>query len=47
MKVYEYCNATVYVRGDVDKEKLRKATIKFFKDAHKCKVIKERRNNGN
>lgn len=47
MKVYEYRNATVYVRGEVDKEKLRNATIRFFKNAQKCKVLKERIINGN
>lgn len=37
MQVYEFENATLYVHGTVNKERLRKATIKFIKDSLKYK----------
>lgn len=37
MKVYRFKNATIYVRGEVNKERLKKATIKLVKDSHKYK----------
>lgn len=37
MKTYRFKNATIYVRGEVDKERLRKATIKLVKDSRKYK----------
>lgn len=38
MKVYKYENATIYVYGEVDKERLKKATIEFMKKSYKCKI---------
>lgn len=37
MKTYRFKNATVYVHGEVNKERLKKATIKLVKDSHKFK----------
>lgn len=37
MKTYRFKNATIYVHGEVDKERLKKATIKLVKDSHKHK----------
>lgn len=37
MKTYRFKNATIYVHGEVDKERLRKATIKLIKDSQKYK----------
>lgn len=37
MKVYRFKNATIYVHGEVNKERLKKATIKLVKDSHKYK----------
>ena len=37
MKKYRFKNATIYVHGEVDKERLRKATIKLVKDSRKYK----------
>lgn len=37
MKTYRFKNATIYVHGEVSKEKLRKATIKLIKDSRKYK----------
>lgn len=44
MKTYKYKNATVYVNGEVNKERLRKSTIRFFKKAYECKKIKGDKN---
>jgi hypothetical protein len=38
MKIYEFENATFYVDGTVNKELLRKATIKLIRDTRKCKI---------
>lgn len=37
MKVYRFKNATIYVHGEVNKARLKKATIKLVKDSHKYK----------
>lgn len=37
MKTYRFENATIYVYGEIDKERLRKATIKLVKDSRKYK----------
>lgn len=37
MKTYRFKNATIYVHGEVDKERLRKATTKLVKDSRKYK----------
>ncbi len=37
MKTYRFKNATIYVHGEVNKERLRKATIKLVKDSYKYK----------
>jgi len=37
MKTYRFKNATIYVHGEVDKERLKKATIKLVKDSRKYK----------
>lgn len=37
MKTYRFKNATIYVHGEISKEKLRKATIKLVKDSRKYK----------
>lgn len=42
VKTYKYKNATIHVRGEVDKEKLRNATIKFLTKVYRVKRMKER-----
>ena len=42
MKTFKYKNATIHVRGDVDKEKLRNATIQFLKKTYRYKKAKGR-----
>lgn len=37
MKTYRFKNATIYVHGEVSKERLRKATIKLIKDSRRYK----------
>lgn len=37
MKTYRFENATIYVYGEVNKERLKKATIKLVKDSQKYK----------
>ena len=41
MKTYKYKNATVRVRGEVDKEKLKNATVKFLTKTYRFKRAKE------
>lgn len=40
MKTFKYKNATIHVRGDVDKEKLKNATIQFLKKSYRYKKTK-------
>ena len=40
MKTFKYKNATVHVRGNVDKEKLKNATIQFLKKRYMYKKTK-------
>lgn len=40
METYKYNNATVRVHGEVDKEKLKNATIKFLKKSYRYKKTK-------
>lgn len=42
MKTYKYKNATIHVRGEVDKEKLRNATIQFLTKTYRFKRVKEK-----
>ena len=44
METYKYKNATIHVRGEVDKEKLREATIQFLTKSYRYKLTKERNN---
>lgn len=37
MKTYKFDNATIYVEGKVNEDRLRKATVKFFRDIRKSK----------
>lgn len=41
MKTYKYKNATINVRGDVDKERFKNATIQFLTKTYKFKRVKE------
>jgi hypothetical protein len=41
MRTYEFKNATIYVHGEINKERLRKATIKLVKDSQNYKLRKE------
>lgn len=43
MKTYRYKNATIHVRGEVDKEKLKDAVIQFMTKSYRYKVMKERK----
>ena len=42
-------NATIRIRGKVNKEKIKEATVIFMKKAEKCKKkrVKEKSQNGN
>ena len=42
MKTFKYKNATIHIRGEVDKEKLKKATIQFVTKSYRYKKMKER-----
>lgn len=41
MKTFKYKNATIHVRGEVDKEKLKEATIQFLKKTYRYKQVKK------
>ena len=41
MKTYRHKNATIHVRGDIDKEKLKNAAIQILTKAHRIKRAKE------
>lgn len=49
MKMYKYNDATIYIKGEVDRDTLEEATIKFMKKAYKCRKnkTKEKIQNGN
>lgn len=49
MKTYRYRNAIINIRGEVDREKLEEAAIKFLKKVDKCRKNKSKgdRQNGN
>lgn len=49
MKEFKYENATIRVRGEVNREKIEEATINFLKKAEKCmkNKKKEKSQNGN
>ncbi len=40
VKTYKCGPATIHIRGDVDKEKLKKATIQFFTKSYRYKKVK-------
>lgn len=42
MKTYKYKNAVIHVRGEVDKERLKNATIQFLTKAYRYKRMRER-----
>ena len=42
MKTYKCGPATIHIRGEVDKERLRKATVQFFTKSYRYKKLKER-----
>ena len=44
MKTYKYKNAIIHVRGEVDKERLKNATIQFLTKAYRYKRMRERDN---
>lgn len=41
MKTYRFKNATICVHGEIDKDRLRKATIQLIKQSRKYKVVNE------
>lgn len=41
MKKYRFKNATIYVHGEINKDRLEKATIQFIKNSHKYKISRE------
>lgn len=41
MKEYRFENATIYVYGELDRERLRKATVRFAKRSCKYKMLKQ------
>lgn len=42
MEVYKYKNATIRVRGEIDKEKLKNAAIQLLKKKYRYKKVKGR-----
>lgn len=42
MKVYKNENATIYIYGEVNKERLKKATIELVKNTQKYKAFRKR-----
>ena len=42
MKTFKYKNATINVRGEVDQERLRNATIQFLTKTYRYKLTKEK-----
>lgn len=40
MKTYKYKNATIHVRGEVDKEKLKNAAIQLLTKSYRYKQAK-------
>lgn len=46
MREYRYKNGTVYVHGEVDKERLKKAMTRFMRNVYKYRAEKEREENG-
>lgn len=47
MKTYRFKNATVYVHGEISRERLRKATIKLVKQHRKYNIDKGEISHGN
>jgi hypothetical protein len=43
VKTFKYKNATINVRGEVDKEKLRNATIQFLTKSYRYKLMRGRK----
>lgn len=41
MKTYKFNNATVYVEGEVNKKRLKEATVRFFRNMYKSELCKE------
>lgn len=41
MKTYKFKNATIYVHGEISKERLQKATIELIKNTHKYKIARK------
>lgn len=41
MKTIKYNNATIHIRGEVDKEKLKNATIQFLKKTYTYKKVRK------
>ncbi len=41
MKTYKFDNATIYVRGEVNEERLKEATVRFFRNIQKSKAHRE------
>lgn len=44
MQTIKYKNATIHIRGEVDKEKLKNASIQFLKKAYTYKKVGAKRN---
>ena len=42
IKQYKYGTATINIYGEVNRDELEKATIKFMKRADKCRKLKKR-----
>lgn len=40
MKTYKFHNATIYVHGEINKERLKNATINLIKNSYKYKKSK-------
>lgn len=44
MKKFNFKNATVYICGNISKERLENATIRFAKGIRKCEALKRKEN---
>jgi hypothetical protein len=41
MKTYEFNNATIHIHGEVNEERLKEATVRFFRNIRKSGAHRE------
>ncbi len=47
IKKIKYKNATINIKGKVDQEKLKEATVRFMRNADRCRRRKQKEKNQN